>query len=525
MNDMFQQKQDKANRKLARLQKEEKAKKRTRVIAISVTTVFMVLLAVSLLVNSNYIRRTLPVVTVDGVNFTATEFEYFFNMGYMEYVNFMSQFEGMSGSMPVSGRPLSTQVYNPETGETWADMIASMTFDRLVYLTQLYNAAQASGFTLSDGQIADIDADIASVSTEAAMYGLRSADSLLQQMYGSSINLNAYRSILEFVSIANLYSLHVRDSFEYTTQELEAHYAENADELDIINYRSLMVYADIPDAEDYEDDDEYDAVSADAIKEAHEAAAAIAESIGSEDDFIAAAKEFNEFSYSEPYSTFYMAQGDRLGDDTGPWLLEETRKSGDVTTIDTEQGTYVIFFVSRDNNEYKTASMRQILILRGTVDPEEFAEGEEDPGYLEALEQAEIDLGERAELAYAAFIAGGETEDALIGLIEEYSDDTTEGGYYSQISKYSYQGTYFSSMKVVPEIEDWLFDESRAVGDSELIYTSDYGYHLIYFTGLGERFSELIADDIMRTADHNAWLESLTAGEPVKRGAFILVHM
>jgi len=162
---------------------------------------------------------------------------------------------------------------------------------------------------------------------------------------------------------------------------------------------------------------------------------------------------------------------------------------------------------------------------RDYIDPEEFLLGEDDPDYLSALQQAENELSVRAQSVYSLFTAAGGTEAALIDLMEEYSDDTTEGGYYTNITKYQYWSQYFNTMKVVPEIEEWLFDESRTVGDSQLVYTSAYGYHLLYFTGFGEPFFKLMADDRMRTRDHNEWLESLTVGVPVKHAAFILVQI
>jgi len=525
MSGMFEQKQDKANRRLARAQKEEKSKKRTKIIAISVTTVFAILLIVSLLVNSNYIRRTLPVITIDGVNFTTAEYEYFFNMAYMDYANFMSQFEGMGDSLPDRSRPLSTQVYDHTTGETWADLISEVAYGRMVSLASLHNAAKVSGFALTAEQIAAIEEDVEMVSLEADMYGFPSVDSLLQQMYGNSMSLRVYRNILEFTSLASFYSLHVRESFEYSTQELIEYYAKNADDLDVINYRAFTVYGYYPDSEDYDSEDEFEAAAALALADAYATASSIADTIESEDDFILMAMDYELDSYSEPDSTLRMSQGASLDADTAPWLLDTTRVSGDVTAIQTSQGAAIVYFISRDDNDYQTVGMRQLLILRDSPDPEEFPDGENDPDYLEALEQAENYAWERADLVNALFAAGGKTEAVLIDLIAEHSDDTTEGGYYTDISKYPYQGTDFRAMKVVAELEDWLFDESRAVGDSELIYTSDYGYHLVYFMGLGERFSKLIADDMIRTADHDAWVESLPVGEPVKRGAYILVNI
>jgi len=437
----------------------------------------------------------------------------------------MSQFEGMGGSLPVAGMPLSSQVYNEETGETWADIFVESALTRIKNYVVLYNAAKESGFALSDEQLAEIENEIASTGMEAMMYGFPSLDSFLQQLYGNSINEKEYRKIQEFVTTANLYSIHVRDSFEYSMQQLEKYYAENSNELDIFNYRVLTIYANLPDPEVIEDDDEYyeavDVARAGAISEANE----IAAGIGSEDDFIEAAREYNLAIYGESDSTIRMTQGERLESDIDSWMLDEARKSGDVTVIDTDQGANIIYYVSREDNSYQTVGMRQILILRDRVDPMEYAEGEFDPEYLEALQQAEVDARERAETAFTLFIAAGRTEDALLELMDEHSDDTTEGGYYSQIAQFSYQGSIFSSMKVVPELEEWLFDENRAAGDSELIYTADFGYHLVYFTGFYERFFELIADDRLRSADHTDWLESMTAGEPVKHGAFILVHI
>jgi len=220
-----------------------------------------------------------------------------------------------------------------------------------------------------------------------------------------------------------------------------------------------------------------------------------------------------------------MQQGERLSNDTGDWLLDASRSSGDITIIDSEYGSSIVFFVSRENNRYNTVGMRQILILRPEVIPEEFPLGDLDPDFMAALEHAEMELHESAEIIYSLFLAGGATEDALIDLMQEHSDDTTPGGEYSNISKYPYQSSFISAMKVVPEIEEWLFDESRVVGDHGLIYTEAYGYHLLYFTGPGKPFFELMADDRMRTRDHNEWYENLTRGEPVKHAAFILVTM
>jgi len=528
MSGMFEPKADGAKRREARALQEAKSRRKTRIIMISVVTVLALLFAAALLINSKYIRRTLPVLTIDGVSFTTVDYEYFFNAEYVEYMNLMSQMQGMGGlggSLPDDNKPLSSQIYDPDTGETWADFFSEMTLRRMSMMVQLYNAAMTAGFRLTDERTAEIDENMANVRMQAESYGFPSTESFLQRMYGNSIDEKSFRSVLEFIVTAEAYSEHVRESFDYSAEDIKGYYDANKDSLDIFSYRTFVVFPEHVEPTEYPNTEEYLAAVEEKKAEANAIAVEIAAGIESEDDFLAAAMEY-EVLYSDPDSTLRTMQGDRLDNDLGPWLLEETREHGDTDIIDTEQGSTVIFFVSRDNNSYQLAGMRQILIMRESIDPQEYENGEDDPAYIAAFEQANREIRERAELAYSLFVAGGETEAALIGLIEEYSADDTEGGYYDNISKYPYQSAYVSAMKVVPEIEDWLFDENREVGDSELIYTEAYGYHLLYFTGYGKQFCDLIADDKLRTDAHNAWREGLAdVKPPVKHRAFVLVQL
>jgi len=437
----------------------------------------------------------------------------------------MSQFQGMGMSLPEAGRPLSGQIYNHETGETWADVILNSALSRLVSMVSLYNAAAASGYTLSDERLADIEAEIAMVEMQAVISDFPSTNSLLQQMYGSSMNVDTYRKIMNFTSTAWSYNEHVRESFTYSSTELDNFYSENRNDLDVFSFRVLYVAAMEPDRENFDSDEAYEEAREAATAEAYARAENIIHSgIDSEEAFISAAQMEAGF-VSEWVGAVQYIMGEELDEYIAEWFVDETRSYGDIVQFNESTGSTIMYYIGRDNNNYHTAGMRQILMLRDDVNPEDFTDGVSDPGYISAVEQAERDLQARAEQVNALFTATGETEDALIGLMSDHSDDTTPGGEYDNIAKYSYQSSHLSVMKVVPEIEDWLFTEGRAVSDTGLVYTEAYGYHLLYFTGFGELFFELMADDRMRTRDHSEWSQSLVPGEPVKRAAFILVHM
>ena len=74
---------------------------------------------------------------------------------------------------------------------------------------------------------------------------------------------------------------------------------------------------------------------------------------------------------------------------------------------------------------------------------------------------------------------------------------------------------------MVPEIEEWLFTPGRQVGDFALVETEAFGYHLLYFTGYGDRYCDYLADTKLRNADYQTWDDSLETFEVAKHWAFM----
>jgi hypothetical protein len=476
---------------------------------------------VSIAVNSSFVRRTVPVVTIGGIGFSAAEFEFFYNAELSEYMSFISQFQGMGLPEPDPNRSMDRQI-NPNTGESWAAYFTDSALSSMTEIATLYKLAGEEDFVLSPEHLAEIDEELAMIEMQALFNQFPSVDSLLQRLYGGAMNERAFRSIMEMTLTVRYFSDYKRNSVNFTAEDITSYYNEHRDELDVINYREFLVHIEVPAEVTPDDEEEFENAMIQASLEANQRANDFAGEIHNEEDFIYVAGYYNESLFS-PEATLRRVQGSRLDADMREWLLDDTRVHGDKSVIDSDQGSTVLFFVSRDNNNYRTVTMRQLLLLRPTVDPDEFLEGIYDPGYITALENAEYDLHELAQEVYALFNSAGRTEAALRELIEEYSDEDT-GGYYSDIAKLSYQGVDFQAMRVVPEIENWLFDSARAAGDSELIYTADFGYHLTYFVGEGDIFFEMIALDRLRSDHHSEWLDGLHRAEPARHLTFFLVQ-
>jgi len=538
MSGLFEKRADGASRRDARSQKEHLARRKTRIIAVSVVSVIAVLFACAMFVNSNFIRRTLPAITIGGVKFSAAEFDYFYNTAFHEYAEMIDQqFQDLPGfaesMLPDRSKSHANQIYDPESGLTWADFFTNRAIQSMSSLVQFYNAAAAANFVLSPETLEAIDNQLAELIMISewyySMYPMNypGADSYIQAMYGSSINEKTLRKILNFIYTAASYGEQMNESIVYSDSQIAAYYLENRDDLDVFRYRAFLVRPDTPDYEVFNSDEEYDAAAEVALAEAVELAEHFALMIATEEDFIHTARDYDDLSYEHEASTLREQMGEELDSVFAAWLMDEGRLYGDVATIDIAAGSYVTFFIERDDNNYQMASMRQILIMREQIDPEDYMYGEDDPDYLVAFEMADIAVADLAQGIYDSFVFGGASEARLLELIEEgKSHDDTEGGFYSDMARHFYE--FYSQsgyvMRVVPEIEQWLFAPGRLYGDSALVRTEAYGYHLLYFMGYGDTLRDVIALDRMRVNGFNEWVERLPEVEAVKNWAFIFVQ-
>ena len=206
------------------------------------------------------------------------------------------------------------------------------------------------------------------------------------------------------------------------------------------------------------------------------------------------------------------------------WLLDSAREPGDMAVLENEGvGYYVVCFNSRsDNSDYNGVAFRHILVNVEDEDEDgEFSEEE-----IEAAEQKIQEIRDE-------WISDGETEDAFAALANANSDDTgsngsslysTEGGLYEHVAK----------DQMVEPINDWIFDDARQSGDSEIIYveSSNYtGYHLVYFVGEdGYSYHDCLAlyglgytnaPQGLRQPDYEAWQSELIAQFPVSVNGFV----
>lgn len=441
-----------------------------KVLTIAIAVLVVALIAGSFVVNSNYFYTGTTSITVGDTDYTTAEYNYFY---YTAYNNFYDSMGDYASYVIDSSLPLDEQYYTDDM--SFDDYFRSSAVSQLQWATALYNLAVAEGMSLTDDEISAIESDISMISMYALMYGV-TEEQYYMSMYGKGFDGEILQGILEKLALATKYYEQQYDSYAYTSEELAANYAENANAYDMYDYRVYFIESG--------EDAEAAYATADKIATAKDG-----------DEFaelvLANAPEESAASFTDNESTLYQANGTTLDSyDYGAWLQDSTRVEFETTTIESSSGYgyYVVMFIGRDSNDYNTATVRHILIN---------AVADADGVYTdEAIATAEA----TAEEILAEFEAGNKTETSFAELATTYSEDTgsvDNGGLYENI----YKG------QMVESFEEFCF-ASHSTGDVEIVFSeSSYytGYHIIYYVGEGDTYADVLADSNMRAAEYSEW--------------------
>ncbi len=463
----------------------EAAKARKNTITYSIVAVVLVLLIVFVFIyNSALPSRNLTAVTIGEQDYSVAEMNYYYSNTYQNFYTQYAQYI-QYGMMFDTSVGLANQIYAED--QTWREYFLEVSLDDMKQIQALYDAAQAAGFTaLPEEYQTQYDAACQSLENDWAANGYSSQAQFINMVYGKGVDYDMVKEQMFRSMLASAYAEQIYESYEYSADELSAYYAENARDLDFIDY-SYYFFSDVEGEE------------ATAEQKASDMLAAVN---GTD------AETFNAYVQEHEDTDAYgqVGQSANLSVTYSDWLLDEARQPGDATAMQAESGSwYVVMFESRDNNDYPARAFRHILI--NAVD-------EDADGLFSDEEVAAAEM--RALEILTEWEQGGKTEDSFATLANLYSEDTgsnTTGGLYEDVFK----------QQMVAPVNDWVFDEARQVGDSGVVvYNENGGYtgaHVLYYVGEGEgTYADTLAETSLRTDTFNAWSEELEAALTVTEG-------
>ena len=495
-------------RELARLE-EAKKKKKTQRTAIIIIVICALLLAAALVMNSNFARRHGRAFSVDDMDVTPAEFTFHYYNYYYDYLEYVytEAYEYVSVLLPDTTQSLEAQMYDDTT--TWKDHFQEYCEENLKKDVALYKQGKSVGFEMSEEQQRKYDDQVAGVESSATATGYSSVDKYLSHYYGPACTYEILKEQLAFLYYAESYEEYYKDSISFTDEEILDKYEERKDYYDSFEYRYFIVYPEDIDEDAYETDEEKEAAEQVALQAAHARAIELVAKIDSEEDMIEAARSVDGETYAEDDSTHRKYNGELLGSTYGPWLRETDRKAGDVEVFDISVGTYIVMFLSRDDNSYLTRNVRTILITPETVNKDDYSEEEDDTAYNEAVEMAKSAAHDDIEQIRKDFEADPTEENfAQLAIDKSKSTNAADGGLWAN-----------ANHDTLPdEVTEWLFDDARKEGDTEIIWGDIAGgYYLTYYIGEDMPYNLYLADKKLKDDAQLEWEEALTADMVTKR--------
>lgn len=426
-----------------------------------------------------------PVMQVGDMQYTLNDINYMYVNNLYQIRNEFYYIYGVDLFSVIDlKKDLSEQTYGDN--ETWHDFLIEYTEESIKYMTVLYLAAKEENFELTDKYKDMLDAVKSDLEKQAEDYG-SSVEDYITAMYGAGMDYDTVYKITEINYYAAAYGESVQDSLEVTEEEMREYYESNKKDYDTVNFRFCsFFYAD--DIENYTDDD---------VAAYREKAEAVAKA-ATEEEFKAAVlenvAEDKKSAYEKDGATLYRgaAFADIGYEGLANWLFDEARKPGDTYVYeDEENGGFIpVMFVERVSADYEPVDVRHILIM-----PEKDEDGN-------ASDEAWAAAEEKAKEVLNEFLAGDKTEDTFASLAQEKTEDggsQSNGGLYSGVTK---------GQMVVP-FEEWCFAENRQPGDTDIV-KSEYGYHVMYFSGRGENNIYSTLKSKLVTEKFDKWLDDLS---------------
>lgn len=400
-------------------------------------------------------------------------------------------------------KPYDKQVYNQETGETWADYFLNAALSSAASDYALADKANAEGHTLTADEEATLENEIQTQNLYAQRYGYSSLDKYLEAIYGYGADEASYRAFLTNSALAASYYNAHQDSLTYEDADLRAYEEDHYLDFNSYNYNAYAIYLS-----SYEDKDNAEALAEADAKKLTESTSVVAldKAIAALDinkekeDVASTAYENVLYTNVSSYAQEWLSDPDRQEGDITYLPMESTTTNEDGEEVKNLTGYYVVRFESSTENKEPLANVRHILV--------KFEGGTTENGETVYSDEEKATAKKEAEKLLQEWKDGEATEESFAELAKENSDDTgskENGGLIEDL----YPGANY-----VENFLDWSIDPERKAGDTGVI-ESPYGYHVMYYVGDDElTYRDYMIENTLRANDMEKWYTELVEAMP-----------
>lgn len=508
-------------------QQEQKESKKLRIYTIGFITAMVLIVCITLGVlgarainQSGVIQKSTIAATIGDRQLNSVELSYYYNDAinnyynewYQQYNTYTDTYLAMMGLD--TSKPLNTQVYDEESGQTWAEFFVDTAITNAKSDFALYNKAIEEGFKLPEEEQTALDNTLNNLETYAKLYGYSNVKQYLGTMYGYGSDAESYSEYSRRSAIATAYYNAHQDSLTYDDAAIREYEKDKINNYNSYNYTySYLSYTDFREGGTEDEDGQviYSDEENDAARVALKTAAEELATATSVEDLKAKVENVkvnssSELAVNNEENVLHTTVNTALAD----WLAAAERKDGDIaaiantSTTTNDDGTettvtngyYVAIFHSKVDNADKMSNVRHLLIkFKGGTEDEE-------TGETVYSDEEKTAAKTKADAFLKQWLEGDKTEESFIELVKQNSDDTSaeEGGLFENINPDS---------DYVPNFLNWSISPDRKPGDAEVIET-EFGYHVMYYVGDTElNYRDYMITNEMRTADQDEWYNGI----------------
>lgn len=476
--------------------KSEKSKAAAKIVKMVVAIVLAVVVAGGIvwkvLDDTAAIKKNTTVFSLgDDIRVSEVEFTYYYSQYLNNIYSYAQQYAryGMNIGIDPTKSPDEQNYGTDADGKEMllSDYLKNETISALQTYKILYAEAIKAGYKLTDDEQKSIDDQVEELRNTAAE-NKYSLNAYLKASYGKGINEKFLRKQLEMQNIVSRYqsdtSKKLTDS--YSAADIKAVYDKDHSAYNAVDARTLSFAIETLTAKDGETSEQLAARQKAAAAKVKAEAEAALKACTSEKAFLEQAKKKN--SSTENYdaeSATALNEAAKstitsyVSEDAAKWAFDSARKAGDVKLFevgsDGNVSSYVILYINKGSYAPMASNVRHILIS--------FTDNASSSS--EATDEQKKAAKASADKIYKEWQSGAKTEDSFAALAKEKSKDTgsaADGGLISGIT---------SSANYVESFRNWATDSSRKVGDTGIV-ESEYGYHIMYYSGSGYAWKSAI---------------------------------
>ncbi len=399
------------------------------------------------------------------------------------------------------------EVFDEETGKTYYMLVMDQAAQEILNSVMVNKAAEENGYLQYSGAERYAELTVDSLRQTATLYGYPTAEQYLQALYGRGMTTFEFRKCVERQTLTQEYENYVRQFlFTASEEDIQAAYDESPETYLRVDFNYYYF------AGTANEDGSYDLTDAQNKAEAVIAAttdsesfkAAVMEQIGEED---AELYGFNEEDYDPTFASSYTsANTDMIVDGLTDFTFE-TGEPGDSTILDAGTGVFVVYLVDRYVNDEATVTYRTLTLYNPANDLENPTDADLLNGRTE-MEQRANELAAQATTDTLAFAT----------LVKQNSDNTGEivsGGYVDGVAASTYEVSDTNPLSDSQiALGEWLFDESRTLGDT-FVQVSDDGSKvtIYYFENSVPMWMYTARNQIVTTLVNN-WSQEIMVNDP-----------